>query len=216
MLLASSPAQTQFIKQAVLHNLRIDGRTNWAKRTPLITTDVLPHLPGSSYAYLQHENIEIYTGIKLKMNKVKSVSQEPKKIELEINSMRKLADDDNDQLARLQTLLQIHFVDRLAHQEALRKYLTIPGAKKHELTMYIDVFLLSTPHVEQLELIQAGIMAALNSTVTSQISVAYNEVTDEETTEITSAVSHLLIDRWEQLVVVGIVDQREFVTDLRK
>ena len=30
--------------------------------------------------------------------------------------------------------------------------------------MYIDIFLLSTPHIEQLELIQVGIKAALNST----------------------------------------------------
>lgn len=48
--------------------------------------------------------------------------------------------------------------------------------------MFIDIFLLSTPHIEQLELIQAGIKAALNSTVTSEISVAFNEVTGEEST----------------------------------
>ena len=40
--------------------------------------------------------------------------------------------------------------------------------------MYIDVFLLSNPHIEQLELIQTGIKAAINSTTLSEISVAYN------------------------------------------
>lgn len=45
--------------------------------------------------------------------------------------MRKLNDEDNDELSRLQSLLQIHFVDHLAQQEDLQKFFTIPSAKKH-------------------------------------------------------------------------------------
>ena len=70
MLISSSPAQAQMIKQSIAHNIRVDGRKNWERRTPVIKTGVLPHLPGSSYTYLHHENIEIYTGIKLKMQEI--------------------------------------------------------------------------------------------------------------------------------------------------
>ena len=52
LISTSSPAQTQFIKQSILHNIRVDGRNNWKRRTPTIKTNVLPHLPGSSYVYL--------------------------------------------------------------------------------------------------------------------------------------------------------------------
>ena len=57
MLIGTSPAQTQLIKQSIVHNIRVDGRKNWARRTPVVKTGVLPHLPGSSYIYLLHENI---------------------------------------------------------------------------------------------------------------------------------------------------------------
>ena len=78
--------------------------------------------------------------------------------------MQKLGDEDNDELARLQTLLQIHFIEKLVQNQEVINYLTIPNSKKHCLNMYIDIFLLTTPHIEQLELIQVGIKAALNST----------------------------------------------------
>ena len=61
--------------------------------------------------------------------------------------MRKLTDEDNDEMLRLQTLLQIHFVDTLSITEEMQNFLTIKGAKKHYLTMYIDVFLLTAPHI---------------------------------------------------------------------
>ncbi len=47
-------AQSQFIKQSIAHNIRIDGRNSQTRRTPIIKTDVIAHLPGSSYVYLEY------------------------------------------------------------------------------------------------------------------------------------------------------------------
>ena len=66
-MLNTCQAQRDLIRQSVLHNIRIDGRKNSTKRTPIIKTDVIAHLPGSSYIYLEYENISIYTGIKIKI-----------------------------------------------------------------------------------------------------------------------------------------------------
>jgi exosome complex RNA-binding protein Rrp42 (RNase PH superfamily) len=56
-MLNTCQAQRDLIRQSILHNIRIDGRKNSTKRTPIIKTDVIAHLPGSSYIYLEYENI---------------------------------------------------------------------------------------------------------------------------------------------------------------
>lgn len=40
------------------------------KRSPNVKTNVIAHLPGSSYVNLEYENVEIYTGIKIKIEQV--------------------------------------------------------------------------------------------------------------------------------------------------
>lgn len=56
-MLNTCESQKKFIKQSVLHNIRIDGRRNNSKRVPIIQKDVISHLPGSSYLYMEYENI---------------------------------------------------------------------------------------------------------------------------------------------------------------
>lgn len=56
-MLNTCQAQRDLIRQLIMHNIRIDGRKNSTKRMPMIKTDVIAHLPGSSYIYLEYENI---------------------------------------------------------------------------------------------------------------------------------------------------------------
>jgi hypothetical protein len=49
------------------------------------------------------------------------------------------------------------------------KFLAIDGSKKHQLKLYIDAFLLSSPHISQLELIITGIKAALQGANISKV-----------------------------------------------
>lgn len=53
------------------------------------------------------------------------------------------------------------FVSKLAASPELLQFLRIEGSKKHKLVLYIDVFLLSSPHLSQVELIVTGIRSAL-------------------------------------------------------
>lgn len=68
-------------------------------------------------------------------------------------------------------------IQKLAKSKEISEFLKIADAKKHKLYMYIDVFFLTSPHISQLELIVAGIKAALLSTTISEIDVSFNEVT---------------------------------------
>lgn len=66
-MLNTCPAQIEFIRQSIVHNVRVDGRRNTTRRIPIIKTDVITHLAGSSYTYFEYENVEVYTGIKIKV-----------------------------------------------------------------------------------------------------------------------------------------------------
>ena len=50
-MLNTCPAQIEFIRQSIVHNVRVDGRRNTTRRIPIIKTDVITHLAGSSYTY---------------------------------------------------------------------------------------------------------------------------------------------------------------------
>lgn len=85
--------------------------------------------------------------------------------------------------------------------------------------MYIDVFFLTSPHVSQIELILVGIRSALNSTTISEIEVSYNEVTEEEATELTKNTVTFKKDNWEDINIIGMVNQQNgeyFVLDMKR
>jgi exosome complex RNA-binding protein Rrp42 (RNase PH superfamily) len=53
-MLQCCSAQREFIKQSITHNIRIDGRNTQTRRSLVIKSDVITHLPGSSYIYLMY------------------------------------------------------------------------------------------------------------------------------------------------------------------
>lgn len=66
-MLNTCQAQRDFIRQSIMANIRLDGRKNNSRRTPTVKKEVIAHLPGSSYVYIEYENVEIYTGVKINL-----------------------------------------------------------------------------------------------------------------------------------------------------
>ena len=57
MLIKHSHSQTNYIKESLKANIRIDGRKNNNRRPTNLTKNILKHLIGSSYVSIQYENI---------------------------------------------------------------------------------------------------------------------------------------------------------------
>jgi hypothetical protein len=146
----------------------------------------------------------MYTGVKVKVEEV-TPGREEEKVTLELSSMCQLSDDENNEMKRIQHVLSKRLISPLVLSKEMTEFLAIPGARRHKLTMYIDVFFLSHPHISQLELIGTGIQSALLSTTISEIEVSYNEVTDEELTELTKTTKSLKGLSFPELSVVGVV-----------
>ena len=102
-----SSAQSHFIRQSLTHNIRIDGRTNLTKRKPTTKLNVLPHLIGSSYIFYEYEHVEVYTGVKLKLDQVeegREVRVEDRLV-LELSAMGTITEDEQQQLGRMKALV---------------------------------------------------------------------------------------------------------------
>jgi exosome complex RNA-binding protein Rrp42 (RNase PH superfamily) len=97
--------------------------------------------------------------------------------------------------------------------------LHITGSKKHQLILNIDVFLLTPPHLSQIELIITGIKSALEETKIPEIVVAYNQVTEEESVEMTTNFRKLHKNNWDEIMIVGMTQDMEnthFVIDMKR
>lgn len=57
IMLNSCQAERDFIKQSIMNNIRVDGRRNTGRRSLVIKKEVISHLPGSSYVYIEYENV---------------------------------------------------------------------------------------------------------------------------------------------------------------
>lgn len=139
---------------------------------------MIAHLPGSAYAYMEYENVEIYVGVKVRVEEA-AVLGGGNSVALELSSMRKLVEEEGQEMKRIQYILNKRLIDKLAVSKEMTEFLQIPGARKHKVGMFIDVFFLTSPHVSQVEFVILAIKAALLSTVISEIDVSYNEVTEE-------------------------------------
>ena len=64
-----------------------------------------------------------------------------------------------------------------------------------------------------------GIRSALEDTKIPEILVAYNEVTEEETVEMSGNSKKLNKSNWDEVVIVGFIQEGEnpqFVVDLKR
>ena len=90
----SSPQQHELVLSAIKFGKRIDGRTPTEARNTIIKTNILPHLPGSSYGCIQYENMEVYVGVKAKVEPI----NQRQRLEFEVSSMVKLNNDEQQEL----------------------------------------------------------------------------------------------------------------------
>lgn len=114
--------------------------------------------------------------------------------------MRRLTDELKDCLSYLQQLLQEHFVDReMSHFTRL----AIPNSKRHFLEMHIQSFILSEPHLSLIEPLFYSLRSALASTSIPKLECYFNEVTNEESVELTNETQGLALNAVSGVVVVG-------------
>ena len=106
----STPQQQQYIRKCFDKDMRIDGRKNNEYRSTIIKNAILDHLPGSAYSYINHHDVEIYVGIKAKVEK-RPTSNYDDLIKLEMSCMQKLDEDEVEEMNLIERLLQKSFVD---------------------------------------------------------------------------------------------------------
>jgi exosome complex RNA-binding protein Rrp42 (RNase PH superfamily) len=205
-----APSEKEYVRNALLHGLRTDGRSPTQRRPTQLKTGVLDNLAGSCYVCIEHGKTEIYTGVKVKISRCGEGESPVNQVVVEISSMRRLSSEMEDCLAYLQQLLQEHFINK-----ELRNFaqLHIPNSRTHFLEMHIQTFILSEPHLSLLEALFLSAQAALSTTSLPQLECFTNQVTGEETVELTPLSAPLALSAIDTILLVGCYEGR-FLLDL--
>ena len=112
------------------------------------------------------------------MNNIETI--DPSKILcIEVNTMSKNSEEENEELVKIKEILYSQYIVKLLRPNtALSNFMEISGAKKHYLSLYIDIFILGSANLNSIELLTIGIQQALLTMARNILRPTINEVTD--------------------------------------
>ena len=84
-----------------------------------------------------------------------------------------------------------------------RQKLVVPNSKRHYLEMHIECFLLTEPHLSLLEPLFVSVKKALLSVSVPKLECIFNEVTNEESIELTNESWPLTLGGIDSIVLIG-------------